>query len=118
MTIRSPRRARVADDDERDAGITERLDVLGVASLAVFLVVSFFGADFFAVASFVGVLLALALAFFFAGMTPPELDGSAQTTPLIGWTASVKNYLDASGAPESDAPAASGHARAVQQRPA
>lgn len=118
MTIRSPRRARVADDDERDAGMTERLDVLGVALLAVFLVVFFFGADFFAVAFFIGVFLALAVAFFFAGMTPPRtgrlrsdyaphpLDGERQELPRREWCS------------PSDAPAASGHARAVQQRPA
>lgn len=80
MTIRSPRRAPVAG--ERDAGEAERADAPKVALLAVFPAPFFFGEVFFA-----GVLLALAVAFFFAGMTPPETDGSAQTTPLARRTA-------------------------------
>src|SRR5687767_2375185 len=75
MTIRSPRRAPVAG--ERDAGEAERADAPAVALLAVLPAPCFFPAPFF----LAGVLLALAVAFFFAGMTPPEKSASLRLCP-------------------------------------
>ncbi|MEX2202902.1 MAG: hypothetical protein WD965_02320 [Actinomycetota bacterium] len=81
--------------------MAERPDAVGVALLAVFPVVFFLGAAFF-----VGVLLGLAVDFFFDGMTPPRtrrLRSEYAPHPPDG---EIKNHFEVRGAPESDAAAA------------